>query len=118
MKDISITFKEINRVICGDIYGLLCGLLENDQLQDQEMKVEDYDYYKLSGQSCKISLFTSLLKEYIPGKKLRAARREKRNEKIIQPGERSDRRIADETDSRICISDVSGTVVPAVLQSG
>ena len=80
MKDISITFKEINRVICGDIYGLLCGLLENDQLKDQEMKVEDYDYYKLSGQSCKISLFTSLLKEYIPGKKLRAARREKSNE--------------------------------------
>ena len=49
---------------------------------------------------------------------LEDVRREKRNEKIIQPGERSDRRIADVTDSRICISDVSGTVVPAVLQSG
>ena len=41
---------------------------------------------------------------------LEDVRREKRNEKIIQPGERSDRRTADETDSRICISDVSGTV--------
>ena len=42
----------------------------------------------------------------------------KEMKKSSSPAKVPDRRIADETDSRICISDVSGTVVPAVLQSG
>ena len=70
---ISITIKEINRVICGDIYSLLVGLFKNGELTSRKMNVDEFDYYKLSGQSCKISLFSELIKEYIPGRKFRPA---------------------------------------------
>lgn len=72
-KEISITIKEISRVICGDIYALLCGLFGDGAKTSAGKSVDQYDYYKLSGQSCKITLFTELLKEYIPGRKLRPA---------------------------------------------
>lgn len=65
-KNVSITIKEINRVICGDIYALLVGVFGDGE-------VDKFDYYKLSGQSCKISLFSELIKEYIPGRYLRPA---------------------------------------------
>lgn len=89
-KGVTITIKEINRLICGDIYSLLVGLFHNDRDEDgngrggmtsQKIRVDEFDYYKLSGQSCKISLFTELIKEYIPGRKLRPAI-EKKNGKI------------------------------------
>lgn len=70
---ISITIKEINRVICGDIYSLLVGLFQNGELTSRKIKVDEFNYYKLSGQSCKISLFSELIKEYIPGRKFRPA---------------------------------------------
>ena len=69
--NISITIKEINRAICGDIYSLLVGLFQDGRIDRGQKKIEDFDYYKLSGQSCKISLFSELIKEYIPGRKLR-----------------------------------------------
>lgn len=71
--DISITIKEINRVICGDVYALLCGLFQDGAKTCAGKSVEQFDFYKLSGQSCKITLFSELLKEYIPGRKLRPA---------------------------------------------
>lgn len=74
LKNVTITNKDVERIICGDIYGLLYGLMKNGDLSDDEnteRKVENFDYYKLSGQSCKISMFKELLKEYIPGRKLR-----------------------------------------------
>lgn len=74
LKNVTITNKDVERIICGDIYGLLYGLMKNGDLSDdlnKERKVENFDYYKLSGQSCKISMFKELLKEYIPGRKLR-----------------------------------------------
>lgn len=70
---ISITIKEINRVICGDVYALLVGLFQSGQLTSRKINVDEFDYYKLSGQSCKISLFSELIKEYIPGRKFRPA---------------------------------------------
>ena len=70
---ISITIKEINRVICGDIYSLLVGLFQNGELTSRKINVDKFNYYKLSGQSCKISLFSELIKEYIPGRKFRPA---------------------------------------------
>lgn len=73
---VNITINEIKRVICGDIYALLCGLFENDENTYAGINVKDFDYYKLSGQSCKITLFSELLKEYIPGRKLRPAIRQ------------------------------------------
>lgn len=63
---ISITIKDIQRLLCGDIYHLLNALLADD-----DFTVNSYTNYKLAGQSCKINLFMDLLKEFIPGRKLR-----------------------------------------------
>lgn len=66
--NLEITITEIRKVIFGDIYTLLNRILNlKDGLPDPI-----YDYYRLSGQSCKINLFNELLKEFIPGKRLRA----------------------------------------------
>lgn len=65
--NIRITIKEISRIICPDIYALLNILLgEYDNKTLQEV-----DYYKLSGQSCNITLFHDLMKEFVPGRNIR-----------------------------------------------
>ncbi len=74
LENITITNKDVERVICGNIYGLLYSIMKDGSLINElnnKMGVEDFDYYKLSGQSCKIPMFKELLKEYIPGRKLR-----------------------------------------------
>ena len=63
-KNLQVTITEIRKMIYGDIYSLLKRILPDDGSNV-------YDYYHLSGQSCKINLFTDLLKEFIPGRKLR-----------------------------------------------
>ncbi len=65
-KNVKITINEIKRVLCGDIFLLLTSLMPE--------KPEEYKYYKLAGQSCKINLFMELLKEFVPGRKLRISR--------------------------------------------
>lgn len=64
--DITVNIKEITTLLYADIYGLLNNLLG-------DIKPEDYNNYKLSGQSCKITLFNQLFKEFVPGKKLRSS---------------------------------------------
>lgn len=64
--DIRITINEIRRILCGDIYGLL-----NELLLQKNFNASEYSYYRLAGQSCKINLFMELLKEFIPGRRLR-----------------------------------------------
>jgi len=64
---VSIDINEIRKVLCGDIYGLLNELLQ------QLPKLDSYRYYRLAGQSCRINLFMELLKEFIPGRKLRTS---------------------------------------------
>ncbi len=59
-----INVNEIKRLLYSDIYNLLEHLLG-------DIEVNKYNNYKLSGQSCKITLFNQLLKEFVPGKKLR-----------------------------------------------
>ena len=74
LDNIRVTNKDVERIICGDIYSLLFGLMKDGVLSDgegKERRVDEFDYYKLSGQSCKIPMFKELLKEYIPGRKLR-----------------------------------------------
>ena len=70
---VEVTIREINLVISGDIYSLIVGLFQKGELKSVKQDVDSFDYYKLSGQSCKISLFSELIKEYIPGRKLRPA---------------------------------------------
>lgn len=67
MKDVAVTIKEINRLICPDLYALLLDLLPED-LAKRDC------YYQLSGQSCKINLFNDLMKEFIPGRGIRSAK--------------------------------------------
>ncbi len=70
LKNIRVTIKEINRIICPDIYALLCTIL-NEYDDASENNLLKANFYKLSGQSCNISLFHDLLKEFIPGRKIR-----------------------------------------------
>ena len=70
LDDLEITITEIRKVIFGDIYNLLNRILN---IQEDGLPKTTYNYYRLSGQSCKINIFNELLKEFIPGKKLRAS---------------------------------------------
>ena len=65
--NIRITIKEINRILCPDIYTLLNILFR----EADGSPVQDVNYYKLSGQSCNITLFHDLMKEFVPGWKIR-----------------------------------------------
>lgn len=62
-----ITITEIRKVLYGDIYGILNELLYSVN----SFNNDDNTFYRLAGQSCKINLFSELLKEFIPGKYLR-----------------------------------------------
>lgn len=64
--DIEITIKELERLLIGEIYGLLYKVFKPNKDY-----LEELDKLKLSGQSCKINLFNDLLKEFIAGHKLR-----------------------------------------------
>ena len=67
MGNINITIKEISRIICPDIYALLNILLG----EYDDKTLQDVNYYKLSGQSCNITLFHDLMKEFVPGRSIR-----------------------------------------------
>ena len=68
MDKVEITIKEINRIICPEIYALLNTLLRQYTGKKFETIMELQKFrYRLSGQSCKIALFNDLLKEFIPG---------------------------------------------------
>ncbi len=71
MSGIEITNNEIHRLLYADIYSLLKNVLEYYDTTNDEQELLKYNHYKLSGQSCKITLFNELLKEFIPGKYLR-----------------------------------------------
>lgn len=78
MSGLEITNNDIHRLLYADIYSLLKNVLS--AYDDNEQELLKYNYYKLSGQSCKITLFTELLKEFIPGKYLRYG-----DEKAVSP---------------------------------
>ena len=71
MSGIEVTNNEIHRLLYADIYSLLKNVLYSYDANDNEQELLKYNHYKLSGQSCKITLFNELLKEFIPGKYLR-----------------------------------------------
>ena len=71
MSGIEITNNDIHRLLYADIYSLLKNVLYSYDANDNEQELLKYNHYKLSGQSCKITLFNELLKEFIPGKYLR-----------------------------------------------
>ena len=71
MSGIVVTNNEIHRLLYADIYALLKNVLYSYDTSNNEQELLKYNHYKLSGQSCKITLFNELLKEFIPGKYLR-----------------------------------------------
>ena len=65
LPELTITLEEIRTLIMPSIYMLLEKVLEGGNV------VKDIDLFELTGQTCKIDLFEELLKEFVPGKKLR-----------------------------------------------
>lgn len=72
-KDFSMHFYlyEIEELLRFDIYGLMDRFLERPF---QRGDLADYGMLKLTGQSCKSSLFTESLKEFVPGRFIRNER--------------------------------------------
>ncbi|MBQ7628617.1 MAG: molecular chaperone [Selenomonadaceae bacterium] len=69
LPDVSFSVFEVEPILNPDIYNIIRQLLdpiyENGEL-------EDYSLIKLSGQSCKIDLFRTALKEFVPGKLIKS----------------------------------------------
>ena len=89
LPQISITAQEVDDLIRGDIYRLLCRIFPKKEDADGYENT-DYECYRFSGQSCKIRLFNELMREFIPGKKLRSVIRradDKMTKKIEQETE-------------------------------
>ena len=70
--DIQININEISALLRPYIYWLLSNLfIDNNNPNNKYIDLNGYDHVRFSGQSCKINLFQNLLKEFIPGHKLR-----------------------------------------------
>lgn len=63
---------EIELLLKADIYGIIRRFMEE---MYESRKVEEYSIIKLTGQSCKINLFRSALKEFVPGKTIQFKRK-------------------------------------------
>lgn len=63
---------QIELLLKADIYGIIRRFMED---MYESRKVEEYSIIKLTGQSCKINLFRSALKEFVPGKTIQFKRR-------------------------------------------
>lgn len=76
LPQINVNTNEIANLIRPDIYYLLATIFFNDGKGDTSDydRIKDIEQITLSGQSCKINLFQDLLKEFIPGYKLRFGR--------------------------------------------
>ena len=69
LPDISLSIFEIEPILKPDIYNIVQRLL-NPLYESGEL--DDYNLIKLSGQSCKIELFRTALKEFVPGKLIKS----------------------------------------------
>lgn len=73
LPDISLSIFEAERLLCPDIYSMVHRFM-NPLYESGEL--EDYNIIKLSGQSCKIDLFRTALKEFVPGKVIKSRKRQ------------------------------------------
>lgn len=69
--EIGFSIHEINRLLKGDIYGIVRRFLEP---MYESGELEDYAIIRLTGQSCRIELFRDALKEFVPGRMIRSRR--------------------------------------------
>ncbi|MCL2610574.1 MAG: hypothetical protein FWE02_02740 [Defluviitaleaceae bacterium] len=74
LPNIVITKEEITALIKGDIYNLIKRFIEPLYLKGE---LDGFHFIKLTGQTCKIDIFRDALKEFIPGRVIAAAKKEK-----------------------------------------
>lgn len=74
VKDFPILYfniSQIRRLLEGDIYRLVKRFIEGPY---EDGRLYEYSIMRLTGQSCKISLFRDALKEFIPGKVIESSK--------------------------------------------
>ena len=69
----SLYRNEVEELLRPDIYSLMERFLDKKFRQGE---LYDYEMIKLTGQSCKSSLFTEALKQYVPGKLIQNTKRD------------------------------------------
>lgn len=76
LPNISFSIFEIEPLLNPDIYNIIRQLL--DPIYESG-EIENYSLIKLSGQSCKIDLFRTALKEFVPGKLIKSKPKAEQN---------------------------------------
>lgn len=74
---IYLNVSQVSRLLQGDIYRLVKRFIEPLY---EDGRLDEYAIMRLTGQSCKISLFRDALKEFIPGKVIESSRRDAQGE--------------------------------------
>ena len=69
---VTLSIYQIEMLLRGDIYAIIRYFMED---MYENGRLEEYSIIKLTGQSCKINLFRSALKEFIPGRIIQFKRR-------------------------------------------
>lgn len=69
-----ITKEEVNMLIKADIYNVIKKFIEPIYLNE---RLGDFNFIKLTGQTCKIDIFRDALKEFIPGRIIESSKKEK-----------------------------------------
>ena len=83
LKDIPtvyLSINQLNRLLQGDIYRIVKRFIEGPYERDELQK---YSIMRLTGQSCKISLFREALKEFIPGRIIEPSKRNRIEEEEL-----------------------------------
>ena len=71
LPDIAFSIFELNLILAPDIYSSIHRFM--DSLYESG-ELEEYSIIKMTGQSCKIELFRTALKEFVPGKVIKSRR--------------------------------------------
>lgn len=82
MPDLSLTLYEVHLLLTPDIYGAVHRFM--DPLYESG-ELDEFSIIKLSGQSCKIDLFRTALKEFVPGKVIKFRREVRQEEGEVYP---------------------------------
>lgn len=69
-----ISKEEIVMLIKADIYYIIKNFIEPIYLTDE---INDFNFIKLTGQTCKIDIFRDALKEFIPGRVIESSKKDK-----------------------------------------
>ena len=72
--DVVITKEEITLLIKADIYHIVKKFIE--PIFERE-ELDQFNFIKLTGQTCKIDIFRDALKEFIPGRVIESSKKEK-----------------------------------------